>query len=450
MVLKRRPPFGNWVFYLIMTFLLGALAGCAEFQVRTLPPPPPTPKIRVFVEAISAPGRWKMPVEEYSKRVPKFVGKVLAETGIFEMAGIENSKSVLVGSRPPTKQEWAKKDWELARRVGKGLHADYAIFVCRSKVKGQIFWDMTFLNVATGKKYRSVSQVPAKRYLDQEEYAKIFKIKYREIFREAKNDMLVTAIQKSHVASLVTPVQPAASLPSSPPPPAPSSARIIPPPAEEKPLAAPPPAPSVAEKPKSPDTGRPPSAPVPPAPASPPPQILSPAVEEESLPSVAEEKGEVPEDLAGVTVLDLEKELAAKSKTDSRKRLAVYDLETIESLRVVGLILSEALREELIRLGHFALVNRENLVQVLKEIELQMSGLVDEKQAVKVAKGLAASQIVMGRYGALGKTGILQVKRIDVESQGTLAMGSLKCSQGKEDELLAQMSDLARKLAGGN
>ena len=423
MVLKRRLPFGKWVFYLIMTFLLGALAGCAEVQVRTLPPPPPTPKIRVFVEAITGPGMWKMPVEEYSKKVPKFVGRVLAETGIFEMASMENSKSVLVDSRPPTKEEWSKKDWELARRVGKGLHADYAIFVCRSKVKKQIFWDMTFLNVATGKKYRSVSQVPAKRYLDQEEYAKMFKIKYRQIFREAKNDMLVTAIQKSHVASLISPVQPAGG---------------------------PPPAPSVAEKPKSPDSGRLPSVPVPPAPEPPPLQISRPAVEEEPLPSVAEGKEEPPEDLAGVTVLDLEKELAAKSKTDSRRRLAVYDLETIESLRVVGLILSEALREELNRLGHFALVNRENLVQVLKEIELQMSGLVDEKQAVKVAKGLAASQIVMGRYGALGKTGILQVKRIDVESQGTLAMGSLKCSQGKEDELLAQMAELARKLAGGN
>jgi len=149
-------------------------------------------------------------------------------------------------------------------------------------------------------------------------------------------------------------------------------------------------------------------------------------------------------------VLDLEKILTAESKPDSRKRLAVYDLETVESLRVVGLILSEALREELIRLGHFALVNRENLVQVLKEIELQMTGLVDEKQAVQVGKGLAANQIVMGRYGALGKTAILQAKRVDVESQGTLAMGSLKCSQGQEDELLAQMSDLARKLAGGN
>lgn len=463
MALNRTPAFGNWVFYLTICLMLGVLAGCAEVQVRTLSPPPPTAKIRVFVEAITGPGStgpggWKMSVEEFSKRVPKFVGDVLVETGIYEVASIENSKSVLVGSRPLTKWEWAKKDWELARRVGRGLHADYAIIVSRSMVKGKIFWDMTFLNVATGKKYRSVSRAPRKPYLGKEDYVDIFRIKYREIFRGAKNDMLATAIQKSHVAPLITPVPPAPG----PPSPAPSSSRITGPPAEEKPLAetpkeikeireakALPPAP-VAEKPKSPDSGRTPSAPAPPTAAPPPPQISSPAVKEEPLPSVSEEIGEGPEDLDGVTVLDLEKILTAESKPDSRKRLAVYDLETIESLRVVGLILSEALREELIRLGHFALVNRENLVQVLKEIELQMTGLVDEKQAVKVGKGLAASQIVMGRYGALGKSAILQAKRIDVESQGTLAMGSLKCSQGQEGELLAQMAALARKLAGAN
>jgi hypothetical protein len=440
MALKSRPAFVNRVFYLIMTFLLGALAGCAEVQVRTLPPPPPTPKIRVFVQAITEPGKWKMPEEVFAKRVPKCVEQVLVETGIYELASIEDSKSVLVGTRPLTRWEWAKKDWELARRVGRGLHADYAIIVSRSMVKGQIFWEMTFLNVATGKKYRSVSRTSFQRYLDVEDYVNIFRIKYREIFREAKNDMLATAIQKSHVAPLITAVQPAPGPPPPPPSPAPSSSRVTAPPMEEKPLAATPKEIKEIKEAKA----------SPPTPAPPPPQISSPAVKEEPLPSVAEEIGEGPEDLAGVTVLDLEKVLTAESKPDSRKRLAVYDLETIESLKVVGLILSEALREELIRLGHFALVNRENLVQVLKEIELQMTGLVDEKQAVKVGKGLAASQIVMGRYGALGKSAILQAKRIDVESQGTLAMGSLKCSQGQEDELLAQMSELARKLAGAN
>ncbi len=509
MALKRRPAFGDRIFPFTMGLMLVALAGCAEVQVRTLPSPPPTPKIRVFVEAISEPGIWKMSVEEFSKRVPKFVGQVLVETGIYEVASIEDSKSVLVGSPPLTRWDWAKKDWELARKVGRGLHADYAVIVCRSRVRGHIFWEMTFLNVATGKKYRSVSRAPQKPYLDKEDYANIFKIKYREIFQEAKNDMLATAIQKSRVTPLISPVQLARDPAPAPPSPAPSPPRISARPAAEKPLAtspkeikeakgpsspritvppvgekplaappkeikevkAPPPAPAV-EKPKSRDHGKvPPPFPRSPEPSSPrisappaaekilettpaaapsPPQISAPAVQEKPFPAVSKEKEEAPVDLAGVKVLDLDKILTAESKPDGRKRLAVYDLETIESLRVVALILSEALREELIRLGHFALVNRENLVQVLKEIELQMTGLVDEKQAVKIGKGLAANQIVMGRYGALGKTAVLQAKRVDVESQGTLAMASLKCSQGQEDELLAQMSDLARKLASGN
>jgi len=401
MALKRSPAFGNWVFYLIMTFLLGVLPGCAEVQVRPLPPPPPSPKIRVFVQAITGPGRWKNPEEEFNKGFPRLVQNVLRQTGIYEVASIEDSKSVLAGSGPLTRWDWAKKDWELARRVGRGLHADYAIIASRTKHKGYIFWDMTFLNVANGKQYRSVSRAPMTSYLEVEDYAKMFRVNFRKIYREAKRDMLATAIQKSPAALLMTPVQPA-------------------------------------------------PRPAPPAPAPPPRQISRPAVQGEPLPVVSKEMGEVPEDLEGVTVLDLEKILTAESKTDSRKRLAVYDLETIEPLRVVGLILSEALREELIRLGHFALVNRENLVQVLKEIGLQMTGLVDERQAVKVGKGLAASQIVMGRYNAFGKTAILQAKRVDVESQETLAMGSLKCSQGKEDELLAQIAELARKLAGGN
>jgi hypothetical protein len=497
MILKRSPAFDQRVFYLSLALLLGVLAACAEVQVRTLPPPPPTPKLRVFVQAITEPGKWRLSEEEFAKRVPRCVERVLMETGIYEMVSLEDSRSILAGAGPLTRWDWAKKDWGLARRVGKGLHADYGIIIIRSRTGGYIFWEMTFLNVKTGEKYRSVSRTSFQRYLGVEDYAHIFRIKYREIFREARRDLLATAIQKSHVALLVTSVQPDPGQPPPPPPAASPTSRITRGPKEEKPPAASPrgikeakalppvpvedepkspvagrtptaavqsappppqisrplvkekalPAAPVEEKLKSPDTGRVPTVPAQSAP--PPPQISGPPVKEKALPVVSKEIGEVPQELAGAPVLDLEKILTTESKPDGRKRLAVYDLETSEPLKVVALILSESLREELIRLGSFALVNRENLVQVLKEIELQMTGLVDEKQAVKVGKGLAANQIVLGRYGALGNTAILQAKRIDVESQGTLAMGSLKCSQGREDELLAHMSDLARKLARG-
>ena len=142
----------------------------------------------------------------------------------------------------------------------------------------------------------------------------------------------------------------------------------------------------------------------------------------------------------------MEKALSAETMAEGRTRLAIYDLESPEPFKTVALILSEALREELFRLGRFTLVNRENIVQVMNEMGLQQTGLVDEKQAVQAGKGMAARQIIMGKFGILGNTSILQAKRIDVETQGTLALSSLKCALGKEEELLSSLPDLARKL----
>jgi hypothetical protein len=40
----------------------------------------------------------------------------------------------------------------------------------------------------------------------------------------------------------------------------------------------------------------------------------------------------------------------------------------------------------------------------------------------------------------------LQAKRIDIKKMSTIALGSLKCQAGHEDELLDNISLLARKL----
>ena len=112
----------------------------------------------------------------------------------------------------------------------------------------------------------------------------------------------------------------------------------------------------------------------------------------------------------------------------------------------MALILSEALREELFRLGNVILVNRENMNQVVQEVTLGQTGLIDEKQAVQAGKALAARQIIVGRLASIGKSSLLQAKRIDTETHGTLAISSLKCKQGKEEVLLDRMEELAGKL----
>jgi hypothetical protein len=46
----------------------------------------------------------------------------------------------------------------------------------------------------------------------------------------------------------------------------------------------------------------------------------------------------------------------------------------------------------------------------------------------------------------LGLISVLQAKRIDVETQATVSLGSLKCAVGREEEFLRHMPELARKL----
>jgi hypothetical protein len=129
------------------------------------------------------------------------------------------------------------------------------------------------------------------------------------------------------------------------------------------------------------------------------------------------------------------------------KQVAVYDLDSTEQNRLVALILSEALRQEILKQGLFALVSRESTAKVMEEMALQMTGMIDEKQALRVGKGLAVQQVVLGQYGNLGKSSVLQVKRVDVETQRTLGSAALRCEAGREDELLDGIAGMAKELA---
>jgi len=129
-----------------------------------------------------------------------------------------------------------------------------------------------------------------------------------------------------------------------------------------------------------------------------------------------------------------------------KTRLVVYDLETTQTMQVAGLIITEALREEILKLGSFDLVNREDLSRAMEELKLQQSGLVQEKESVQMGRWLAARESVTGRLGALGSTTVLSTKRTDIETMGTLSIGSIKAPAGREEDLLNGLPELAKKL----
>jgi len=427
---------------LLITILF--ITSCAEVRLNKIPAPPASPRLRVFIQPITSTpppgtfpsrGSFWTPHEEFANRQFNLVGKFLTETGIFELTTRKELESI-IGKREITGWEWGRKDWDLARKVGHALHADYALITERVIGIGFNFFDTVLINLETGKKFKVFFRFPQDR-TQRLDWQNINLVAYREIFRDAKNDLLATALRKSGVsphprisqepkpdirpAPVSPPMVSKPPEPAKPPEPKPEVKAEIARPPVAKPLL----------PPKEPESRREVKREVPPSPIAKPPAKL-----ETPKPPVAREGKEV----------DFEESLGLMTATTGQTRLAVYDFAANEPFKVAALILAESLREEVFRLGQFILVNRENIVQVMNEMGLQQSGLVDEKQAVQVGKGLAVSQIILGQFGALGKTALLQVKRIDVETQNTLAIGSLKCTVGREEELLAGLTELVKKL----
>jgi len=411
-------------YFIVAAVLFFLLCGSApaEVKIASLPQPPPTAKLRVFVVALTLESKftkrpvfWPVSPEEFDRKQKNAIDERLRQQGIYEVVNSRDIRTV-IGDQKIAAWEWLADDCALVRKVGRALHADYALVSQRSFTI-HLQFDTRFINLTTGQEFSASGYVPPAMFRfmtdDQKKQpgAEVIKIQFRQIFHDAKSDLIRTAIRKGRLAAK----EPAAtSEPALPP------VKLEPATENKNQAALRPP----KEKP------------------------------EQTLPKAQVEAARPQKTAADVKISEkqltfekeLERALAAGDKKTDTSRLVVYDFDATERMKVVGLILTEALREEFHKLGGFVLVNRENILKIMDEYKLQQTSLVDEKQAVKVGKWLAANEAVTGHLAMLGKTSILQVKRVDIKTLGTLALGSLKCPAGREDELLDQMRELARQL----
>ena len=436
---------GRSIFLVAMTLAVLCTVAQAAIRMGELPLPPPGAKLRVFVlpltEGNGPRGLWQIPHQDYARNMSQLTEKFLDATGIYEVVP-EKDIHCLLGDQAVVSWQWRWNDYTLARKAGRALYADYLMILERSYAV-HLKWQMMLINMETGKLYEVSDYVPMikqdrKSVLDQ--YKSIVRTSYRQIFSIAKSDMLATAIRKGR-SERPTPV----SLPDresvAGPPAAPPAVGHIPPSAEpvtdSRKMTPSPPATAQAKMRKE---------------ELPP---MTPAPDGETTTAQAK-RGK--EELPRMTPApDGEKTTAKENELKSGRpegpaepgkfKLVVYDFEANESLKVAALILVESLREELVRLGRFTLINRENIVQVLQELKLQQSGFVDEVNAARMGKWLAASDAVTGRFNVLGNTCLLQAKLTDITTMVTLAMKSLKCKVGREEELLDGMAELARQLS---
>lgn len=397
----------------VLFFLLCGSAP-AEVKIASLPQPSPTEKLRVFVVTLTTESRftkrpvvWPVPQEEFDRKQKQAISQRLKQQGIYEVVDESDIRAVL-GTQKPAGWEWLAGDCRLAREVGRALHADYTL-VSKRSFAIHLQFDTRLMNNHSGKEFAAEGYVPSTmlRAMNREQKmlagGEAVKIQFRQIFQEAKGDLMRTAVRKGKIAAK-EPVGPRTAGRPEPQPPE-----------------------------KGPQTVQDPTAREP--------------AEAASLQKAQTERA--PGGKQQAFLQEMERALNPTSPKKSGPRLMVYDFDAAGPMKVAGLILTEALREELYHSGGFVLIQRENMAKILEEYKLQHSGLVDEKQAVRIGKWLAANEAVTGNLAVLGNTSILQAKRMDVETLGTLAAGSLKCPAGREDELLDRMPELAAKLISG-
>lgn len=403
----------------------------AEIKISVMPQPPPSAKLRVLavilthdIKASKGPKFWLVSPEEMTKTSLRAVNNIFKAQGIYEVVKPEDV-SAAIGGQSIASWEWTAKDYALAKDVGRALYADY-VFVLERSFRVHLQIDMNLINMGTGRQFSVSNYVPAdflKKLGSNDQRkragAEAIKISYSRLFADARRDLLRTALLKGKISGGERQKPAVASLPT---------AQKANTPGQEQPAATvkaeKQPGAAIKERPLA--ESMPKDADVSPAP--------SPIVNRKAERQMVFEK-------------ELKKKMTAGETASGGPRLVVYDFEAADRLKIVGLILTEALREELHNAGGFILVNRENMLKIMDEYKLQQSGAVDEQSAVKMGQWLAASEAVTGSLGALGSTSILQVKRIDIKTLGTIALGSLKCPSGKEDELLEQMPKLAHKLS---
>lgn len=130
--------------------------------------------------------------------------------------------------------------------------------------------------------------------------------------------------------------------------------------------------------------------------------------------------------------------------------VAVMDFKANGVSQLIASNISEIIRNELIIIGSFTVLERSQVDQIMKEQGFQMTGLTggcnDASCAVKVGKLLSAKKILIGKVMKIGKKIIISGRIVDVEK----GIGEQAANQSAYtiDELDEAANKFTRKLTG--
>lgn len=137
------------------------------------------------------------------------------------------------------------------------------------------------------------------------------------------------------------------------------------------------------------------------------------------------------------------------SAQETKITAAVMDLEAKEGISsgVVSSI-TDYLRTQLVNTGKFDFVTRENMDQILKEQNFQLSGCTSQECIIEVGKLMGVRKMFTGSIGKVGATYIVNIRIINVESGKIEKAETEECASCAEEALLVSIRNIANKITG--
>jgi tetratricopeptide (TPR) repeat protein len=132
---------------------------------------------------------------------------------------------------------------------------------------------------------------------------------------------------------------------------------------------------------------------------------------------------------------------------DAKTTAAVMDLESGEGIsKGTAMSLSDYLRTQLVNTSMYTIITRENMEEVLKEQQFQLSNCTSQECIVQVGKLLGARKMFAGSIGKVGTTYLITLRIIDVESGKIEKAETEKCTECAEDALIKSIKNIVEKI----
>jgi formylglycine-generating enzyme len=142
-------------------------------------------------------------------------------------------------------------------------------------------------------------------------------------------------------------------------------------------------------------------------------------------------------------------EKTKKAPRDLSAYIAIFDLDVVGKVdKDISRPLSDSVRGEIVRSGKFKVMDRANMDRILREQAFQMSGTVQKDRMVEAGQMLGVGKIVIGSIGIVGRTYMISLSLVNIESGETERVEEDTC-KCELDELIESVKRATGKLITG-